>query len=290
MMKNLILTPQSLYRIAAHNIAARRRSAASRIAVSCWSSDSGIAAYCRTIVPLFAAAAFAVLLMGGCVVANISAIDQVEPKGVQTVYEINTGAFNSIKASGQFDIHYYAGESDTVTLKIQPNVRNYYSVEVINGQLVARTSGWISFGASDLPVLTVTAPSLKSLVIDGACNFTGHDKISTDTLAFVINGAGICNCELDAASLTAEISGAGKITLSGNASAADYNMSGAGELDALALSTGNAKVKFSGAGRLALNCTGNLDIKANGFGVIQYSGSPNVSLSQNGFVSISRVN
>ena len=234
---------------------------------------------------------FIIVSFSGCILLNINGSDfnSVRGKGDPQKFEIRVGAYNGIRIEGFCNINYYAAPSNTVTLEIQPNLREYFIIEVEGGDLVVRTTRRISYNSGKVPVLTVSAPVLNRVNIDGGGNFTAHDKIISDSLSFTINGAVKGIAELDVNSTTVSLSGAGKMDLSGRSDTADFILSGAGELNALSLQTRDAKVKLSGAGKISLSCSDNLAVNAEGAGSVEYRGSPSVNMNTSGLVSIKKL-
>jgi len=233
---------------------------------------------------------FTVIILNSCIIVNPFDYNTVSGKGSPENYEIKTGQFDGINVKGFCDIRYYAASSDTVTLSVQPNLREFFIIEVVNGDLVVNTTKRINFKPGFNPVLTVSAPVLNRLTIEGACNFTAYEKIVSDSLTITFNGAGESKTEIDTENLLVNISGAGKMNLSGNAKKAEFNMSGAGEVAALSLSTVETNVSFSGAGSLTISCSDKLNIDASGVGSVAYRGNPVVNINKNGLVDIKRVN
>jgi len=246
-----------------------------------------LSAFCRVII-----AAFAVMGFSGCVIANANFSDfgTVRGKGDRENFEFKVSEYNAIKIEGAFEIHYFAALSDTVTLSVQPNLREYYTVDVINNELVVRTTKNVSFANNRCPVLTVSTPVLNRLALEGACDFTAHNKIVANSLALIMSGMGTARAELNADSLSANISGAGDFKLSGNADTVYLTLAGTGELDALALLAREATVNLSGAGTIKVNCSHSLNINADGVGSVEYKGSPSLNLSRGGLVSIKQLN
>jgi len=234
-----------------------------------------------------------VLCFSGCVVVSFSysAEKGVSGKGSPEKYEIYTGEYNGIKVEGLCEIRYFAAPSNTVTLEIQPNLREYYVVEVQNGELIVRSTRKINYSSRSLsPVLTVSTPALNSLAIGGMCTFKANDKIKGNVFNLDIRGAGDGKAEFDVNILKASVSGAGSFELTGKADIAEIELSGTGELNAFSLQTREASVDLSGVGTIRISCSEKLSIDANGMGTVEYRGSPSLSLIKNGLVSIRQVN
>ncbi|MCL2721545.1 MAG: DUF2807 domain-containing protein [Treponema sp.] len=242
----------------------------------------------KILIALIFITALTGLLFCGCVAANLFSFNSVTGTGNLETYEYSVGEYNRVLVEGFCEIHYYSAPSNTVTLAVQPNLHEYFVVEVVDRELIIKTTRSINPGKT--PVLTISVPELNSLFVSGACNFITHDKITSDSLTINFSGAGDNKAELDVQTLSVEISGAGKLNLSGSANTARFDLSGAGELNALSLETQNTTINLSGAGTIKISCSERLTINASGAGTIQYRGSPSISRNTSGIVSIRQVN
>lgn len=230
-----------------------------------------------------------IIAFSGCVIVNFTDPSAVAPRGKPETFDIATGDFSGIKVEGYCDIHYSYGQYSAVSLTLQPNVRPLYAVDVVNGDLVIRTTKRINFRHADIPVLTVASPELNRLVIEGACNFTANDTIAADSMIFVVSGAGSVKADLDVRSLSVNIAGSGEFKFSGKARTADLKLSGMGDLDALPLETSEAMVNLSGAGTVRVSCSDNISVNASGTGSVVYRGTPHLDLNTNGMVNVRRL-
>jgi len=230
-----------------------------------------------------------VLCFSGCVVVSISDnASAVSGKGSSEKYNITVGDYNRIKVEGFCEIQYYAAPSNTVTLEVQPNLREYFVVEAQDGELVVRTTKRIKYNSRAIPVLTVSTPVLNSVIIMGACTFKTIDKIKTNSFNLEVSGAGEGKAELEVNTLKADISGAGSFELFGRADKAEFEFNGAGDLKAFSFEVREASIDFSGAGTIRINCSDKLTITASGAGTVEYKGSPTLSLNKSGFVNIKK--
>ena len=230
------------------------------------------------------------ICFSACVVVNAPDFNSVTPKGDPENYEFKVGQYNRITVEGNLEIRYNARPSDTVILAVQPNIRDYFTVEVIDEELVVRTTRRITLGAGKAPVLTISTPTLNSISLSGAGSFVANDKIITDSLELIIRGAANGKAELEVGMLYAEISGAGEMELSGKADTADLTLSGVGEIKALSLETRDATVNLSGTGSIRVNSSENLHINANGTGSVEYKGAARVNRNTGGLVSVRQIN
>jgi hypothetical protein len=228
--------------------------------------------------------------VSGCVLINIGNLGSITARGNHEIYEINVGSYKAIKITGACDIRYYSAPSDTVTLAIQSNVREYYIIEVINYELIVRTTRNISFGSDNIPVLTISTPSLNKMNLSGAGTLTTYDKMNTHSFDMKMNGAYNGNAEFDVERLSVEIAGAAKIDLSGRADTANFRLLGASEVNAFSLQTQNAAVDLAGAGTIRISCSDELTINASGASTIEYRGSPRINQNISGAVRVRQVN
>ena len=229
------------------------------------------------------------LCLCDCVVVNFTDAGAVRGKGAPEKYDINVGEYNKIKVEGNCEIQYYAAPSNTVILEVQPNLREYFIVEVKNSELIVRTTKRISHNSGKTPVLTVSTPALNSLTITGICTFKANEKIKTGVFNLELSGAGSGKAELDVNSLKASISGVGNFELYGKADNAEIKLSGTGELNALSLQVREASVDLSGAGTIRIYCSEKLHINASGAGTVEYRGSPILNLNKSGSASIKKI-
>jgi len=245
----------------------------------------------KRVIMLMLAAALVVSCLSGCafVVVVFADNNAVTGQGDLESFEFKVGKYSGIKIEGHYEIRYYAAPSDTVTLEIQPNLRDYYVVEVIGDELIVRATRRISYNLGKTPVLTVSTPVLNSLVVEGACTFIAYDKITAGSLTVSLFGAIEGKAELDVDRLSINASGASSFELSGKADTVDMNISGAGELDALSLQAREATINLSGVGEVRISCSENLRVNAGGVGTVEYKGSPSVDISRGGLVNVKKV-
>jgi len=246
-----------------------------------------------TIARLIAIALCAVLaaaLLCGCVTVDFSSLARggLTGSGSRETYSFSVGQVTDIKVELYCNVEYYSAPSDTVTLEIQPNLREYVSVEESGGVLTVRTTRKINW-TGKAPVLTVGSSVLSSVTITGAGDFTAHDTIKADSFKLRMDGAGTGVAEVDVGNLSVNLAGAGSFTLSGKADSADFVLAGAGDVEALPLQTRDAVINLSGVGTVRLSCSDSLNISAGGLGTVEYIGSPSINMNRGGLVSISKV-
>jgi hypothetical protein len=245
----------------------------------------------KKIVCVLVCAALTVFSLSACVTVNYNPFTStLTGVGARETYTIEVGGFTGIKVIAACEINYHASPSESVTLEIQPNLREHYTVEVRDGVLHIGTEKGVRINlGTSIPILTVYAPTLTGLDMAGAGTFTAHDTITADSFTMVVSGAASGEADLDVKDASVILSGAGTFNLTGRADTAQLRMSGAGSLDALGLITRVADVTMSGVGMVRIHCTDDLRIDAGGVGSVEYRGSPGININRSGMVSVKNV-
>ena len=225
----------------------------------------------------------------GCVSVNFGGSGSIRGEGDMEEYIIDVGEYNKLRVEGVFEIDYYSAPSDKITLEIQPNLKEYCNIEVVNDELVVGTSLNISITPNKIPKLTVSTPELNRIVISGAAKITTFQAIETESLDIETQGAGEGKIEANVSNLSVTTSGAGSYSLSGSADIASFTMSGAGELDAFNMETRETTIILAGVGAIKVNCSERLRVNASGTGAVEYKGSPTVDLVKGGLVDVKKV-
>jgi hypothetical protein len=164
-------------------------------------------------------------------------------------------SFHAIELRGAAEMQVEVGKGPAVSIAAGERVLQGTSTQVRDGVLVVlirERGGWFQRGPA--AKLIVQAPTLDSVEISGAGEFTLHD-IAGDKLSIAVQGAGSLDATGKVGQLTARIDGAGKVDLA-------------------RLSATDAQVAVNGAGSLDVNVSGTLQAEVNGVGSISYSGNP----------------
>ena len=164
--------------------------------------------------------------------------------------------FDRIVINGHADATFTQTETYEVTLRAQENVFDYVDYRVEGTTLILEMKDKRSVRSTDFDV-TVKAPALKSLQVNGAADFDIPAGLTSgDDLRIEVNGAGDlsfnalrCNdltilangaSDVDLTSvhvqkLKVEVNGAGDVNIDGAAAEADLAVNGAGDIDASGL-------------------------------------------------------
>ena len=161
--------------------------------------------------------------------------------------------FDRIVINGQADATFTQSDTYEVTLRAQENVFDYVDYRVEGTTLILELKDKRTVRSTDFD-LTIQAPALKGIEINGAADFDIPAGLTSDAdLQISVNGAGdltfnALRCKdlsvmangaadmdlktIDVQKLKVEVNGAGDVNIDGKAAEADLSVNGAGDIDA----------------------------------------------------------
>lgn len=198
--------------------------------------------------------------------------NSVKGEGPVVTKSLDLSGFDSIVINGQADVTFTQADAFDVTLTTQENIFDYIDYHVDGNVLVLETKDKAGIRAERYDV-SVAAPSLISLVVNGASDFdikklrieddlkvevNGAGDLSFDDLAcrnlsIVTNGASDIRASVEVQSVKLVVNGAGDVNIGGMAQDASFEVNGAGDIDAHNLSVaGEVSRKTSGLAKIKL--------------------------------------
>lgn len=201
--------------------------------------------------------------------------------------ERNVEAFNTIEASGMFELHIKQGDRHSVRLVADENLHELIETEVRGGTLEVHSRENIS-RAKELD-LYITVPKLNGLHLSGAVSVDSEGFIPGDDLSIETSGAAEISLGIRASSIAMSLSGASEVNLSGTAERVAVSASGASEIHMYELQTRSLSLDLSGASEVRCNASESLRVDASGASDIRYRGNPKVQQSLSGAASIKQV-
>jgi hypothetical protein len=201
--------------------------------------------------------------------------------------------FHRLEISGQATIELVQGAEENVTIDAPASVRVRTEVEgetlVINVEQRRRPFEWFSGRRAGRTVhIKVNLRDLDHIEAAGALALNA-DKLKSSELTLELAGA--CSLrvgDLQATRLNLEGSGATKVELGGTVVHQKIDLSGAGSFDAAQLSSDDATVEVSGAGKAVVNARKALSVDISGAGKVEYLGDPQVKQSISGIGKVTR--
>lgn len=178
--------------------------------------------------------------------------------------------FDAVDFGMACKVEYLPGDN-SLEVKTHENLFRLLNFEVDDTGVLKLTQDNYNVRNLDTMVIRVHAPSLRSVNLGGAAQFSAMEGIEAETFKLNLSGAGDVQINgLDAASVDVDLAGAAKIRLdgldsqelsisisgagdgviSGRTDHADARISGAGKLDLKSLEVDELTTSVSGAGRI----------------------------------------
>ena len=182
--------------------------------------------------------------------------------------------FDRIVINGHADVTFTQSPEYEVTLRAQENVFDFVDYRVEGSTLILEMKDKRTVRSTEFDV-TIQAPALNSLVVNGAADFDINGGLVCDgNLEIEVNGAGdlsfnAIRCgdltieangasdielsDIDVRKLDVEVNGAGDVDIDGKAESANLEVNGAGDIDARGLKvSGEVKKRAAGVAKIQL--------------------------------------
>ena len=190
--------------------------------------------------------------------------------------------FNSIGASGSFNVHVKIDGTESLKLKGDEAVLKEIETVVENGKLEIRfkkSRGWWNNDNDHHGKIEVfvTAKSLSGLAEAGSGSIALEGALEGDHVNVVVSGSGNINAAVKSGSLHAAISGSGNIKLSGTVSDASIVISGSGSISAQGLNAGSVNAVITGSGNAHVHADKTIVAHLVGSGSLRYTGNATIS-------------
>lgn len=208
-----------------------------------------------------------------------SAFDIAESNRIQGNGEIITEnrtqtGFEEISVKDDFKVVLKQGDFD-IRVEAESNLIQYLKSDVKAGALRLYVEKGVSFRTKKDPVVYVTMPEVKRIVIMGNSEFGTEGILNAEHLEAQILGSGELNLDVKCNTMKTSVSGYGEVNLKGECNFFETSISGSGDIDAENLLSENANIRISGSGDVVVNTTDFLDISISGSGEVRYVGKPN---------------
>lgn len=230
--------------------------------------------------------------------------------------ELKLGTFSSIENNSVVKIVYTQKSGGVkATLTGDPELLDRMEVYVKGSKLVVTHTGSSSLKLNGRKiVLTLSAPALSEVVINGTGDFTSSSMdvanlnlkvngtgdieiktVKSTDLSLIVNGTGdievdrlTCNSltakvngtgdvesdNVSAKSVKAVVNGTGEIELKGMAGSASYSMTGTGDIKAFDMKATDVDASNTGTGSIRCNAQRSITAKCTFNGEIIYMGNP----------------
>jgi hypothetical protein len=217
----------------------------------------------------------AIVSFAKAVLAQKQNTETVEGKGKLVTKEIPVSSFESLKASGVYELKLSQGSKEAVKIEADENLQPYFNVHNEGKQLVIemkdiKNKNW---KVKDKVRVYVTFKNLKALDLGMVGNVAADAPLSFADLDITNKSVGKINLDLTATTLNLKNNSVGEVKLAGKAQNAVVTNHGVGNLQAGGFVVQTMSIDNSGVGGAEVNAEKELKVKDNMLGRVKNKGT-----------------
>lgn len=207
--------------------------------------------------------------------------ETIEGNGKMVTKEIPVSSFETLKASGVYELKLAQGGTESVKIEADENLHQYFNVRNDGKQLVIDMKGLKNknMNLKTKMKVYVTFKNLKGLDLDMVGNVQGDAALSFVDLEINNNSVGQVDLNLSATSLNLKNNSVGQVKLSGKAQNAVVKHNGVGSLKAGDFVVQTMNIDNSGVGGAEVNAAKELNVSDNMLGKVKNKGTATVKKS-----------
>lgn len=208
-------------------------------------------------------ATFFLMLAAARVQAQKSDRETVEGNGNLVIREVPVSSFETLKASGVYELKLLQGDKESVKIEADENLQPYFTVQNEGKTLVIDMKKLKNVNLRNKKHMRVyvTFKQLTSLDLSTVGSVEAEKELSFANLDIKNNSVGKVALNLKANTVTFNNSSVGKVTLEGKAQHAVFTNSGVGSLDAGDFVVQSMNIENSGIGGATVNAEKELKVK-----------------------------
>ena len=220
------------------------------------------------------AAVFTTLAIAS-VKAQKSASETIEGNGNLVTREVPVASFESLKASGVYELKLLQGDKESVKVEADENLQSYFNVNNEGNQLIIDMKGLKNKNLKNKNKMRVyvTFKKLKELNISTVGSVNAEKELSLGDLEIKNASVGKVDLRLSAHTVKLDNSSVGSVVLAGKAQNASFKNSGVGNLDAGSFVVQTLTIENSGVGGATVNAEKELKVKDNMLGRVKNRGA-----------------
>jgi hypothetical protein len=226
---------------------------------------------------------FAILLASLTLTSSINVIAKDQTHIKSSKYnsdERNVANFTSVAGAGPINIVITLGSKASCRLEGDADAIASIVTEVKGNALIIRPetsiTSWSRKYEDKKITAYVTAPSLKSLTMNGSGAMTVNGKVSAGDFATVLSGSGSIKVNADVDDFSGVISGSGSININGSADHAKVVISSSGTFGGKSFAVKTLSTTISGSGTVNIAVDESIRAVISGSGSVNYSGNASV--------------
>ncbi|MBS0027397.1 head GIN domain-containing protein [Chitinophaga sp. 22321] len=215
--------------------------------------------------------------------------ERIRGNGVMKQEPRDASPFTDISTSGVYKVVIEQGNTHSIRIDAEENLLPYIVTEIVGGELRIHTKRGYDVQPTKEIKVYVTLQKVDRLSASGAGGFTSTGTLKSDRIELSFSGAADANLDIRTELLKVGVSGASNIKLKGSSDKAEYGISGAADIEALDLSTNDAKIGISGTGKANVFVQKKMDVSISGMGNIRYKGEPGITQAISGMGKINKI-
>ena len=219
--------------------------------------------------------AAAALFLSATVKAQKKNKETIEGNGNIVTKDVPVSSFESLKASGVYELKLSQGSSESVKIEADENLQQYFTVRNEGKQLVIEMKDVKNKNMKLKNKLRVyvSFKNLKEMDLSMVGNVLTEAPLSFDDLAIKNNSVGHVDLSLSANTLNLKNNSVGEVKLAGKAQNAVVTHSGVGSLEAGNFVVQTMNIDNSGVGGAEVNAAKELKVKDNMMGKVKNKGA-----------------
>ena len=218
-------------------------------------------------------AAAAGLLMVSSVKAQKK--ETIEGNGKIVTRDVKVTSFNSLKASGIYELKLSQGNTEAVKIEADENLQDLFQVHNDGDKLVIEMKKMENrnFNIKTKLKVYVTFKNLKEMELSTVGNVASEEQLSFTDLDLKNKSVGNVDLKLTASKIDIKNSSVGNVHLSGKAENATVKNSGVGSIEAGNFVVQTMNIENSGVGHAEVNATKDLKVKDSFLGKVKNKGA-----------------
>ena len=201
--------------------------------------------------------------------------ETLEGNGNLVTREIPVSSFETLKASGVYELRLSQGSKETVKIEADENLQELFQVRNEGNTLVIDTKKMENknLRSKNKMRVYVTFKKIKELELHTVGNVASEDQLSFDDLNVKNKSVGNVNLKLTARSIDLNNTSVGSVKLSGRAENAVVKNSGVGALEAGSFVVQTLNIENTGIGSAEVNAEKDLKVKDSFMGKVKNKGN-----------------
>jgi hypothetical protein len=199
--------------------------------------------------------------------------ETIEGNGNLVTRDVAVSSFESLKASGVYELKLLQGDKESVKIEADENLQQYFNVKNEGQALVIDMKELRNVKNKNKMRVFVTFKKLKELDISTVGSVNAEKELNFADLEIKNASVGKVDLRLSANTVKLNNSSVGNVILVGKAQNADFRNSGVGSLDAGSFVVQTLNIENSGVGSATVNAEKDLKVKDNMLGRVKNRGA-----------------